>query len=71
LRPLPRELTRLVLPLKQSAGSPVAPSVRAGQRVQKGDVLGEPASGALGATLHAPMAALVESVSETIVLVKA
>lgn len=71
LRPLPRELTRLVLPLKQSAGSPVAPSVRAGQRVQMGDVLGEPASGALGATLHAPMAALVESVSETIVLVKA
>jgi Na+-translocating ferredoxin:NAD+ oxidoreductase RnfC subunit len=71
LRPLPRELTRLELSLKQSAGNPVAPSVRAGQKVQKGDVLGEPANGALGATLHAPMAALVESVSETIVLVKA
>ena len=71
LRPLPRELTRLVLSLKQSAGDPVAPSVRAGQKVRMGEVLGEPASGALGATLHAPMAALVESVSETIVLVKA
>ncbi len=71
LRPLPRELTRLELALKQSAGNPVAPSVRAGQKVRKGDVLGEPAGGALGAVLHAPMAALVESVSETIVLVKA
>lgn len=71
LRAFPGELTRLVLPLKQSAGSPVEPSVRAGQKVQAGEVLGEPASGALGAALHAPMAALVESVSETIVLVKA
>ena len=71
LRPLPRELTRLVLPLKQSAGHPVVPSVRAGEKVRKGDVLGEPAKDALGATLHAPMTALVESVSETVVLVKA
>ena len=71
LRPLPWELTRLVLPLKQSAGHPVVPSVRVGQKVQKGDVLGEPAKDALGATLHAPMTALVESVSETVVLVKA
>lgn len=71
LRPLPREFTRLVLHLKQSAGHPVTPSVRAGQEVREGDVLGEPASGVLGATLHAPMTARVESVSETIVLVKA
>ena len=71
MRPLPQEPSRLVLPLKQSAGSPVVPSVRGGETVSRGDVLGEPPSGALGAPLHAPMNAVVESVAETIVLVKA
>jgi len=71
LRPLPRELTRLVLPLKQSAGVPVVPSVREGQEVKAGDVLGEPPEGALGARLHAPAEARVESVTDAIVLVKA
>jgi len=71
LRALPHELTRLVLPLKQSAGVAVVPSVRAGQVVNAGDVLGEPPEGALGARLHAPLAARVESVTDAIVLVKA
>lgn len=71
-RALPRELSRLILALKQSAGVAVVPQVRAGQRVQAGDVLGEPPEGALGASLHAPITALVESVAdEAIVLVKA
>ncbi len=71
LRSLDREWSRLVLPLKQSAGVPVVPSVRAGQKVKAGDVLGEPPEGALGAPLHAPIAARVESVADAIVLVKA
>jgi Na+-translocating ferredoxin:NAD+ oxidoreductase RnfC subunit len=71
LRPLPGEPTRLVLPLKQSAGVAVTAAVRAGQRVGAGDLLGEPPEGALGAALHAPMAARVESVTDAIVLVKA
>ena len=71
LRSLDREWTRLVLPLKQSAGVPVVPSVRAGQKVKAGDVLGEPPEGTLGAPLHAPITARVESVADVIVLVKA
>ena len=71
LRALPHELTRLVLPLKQSAGVAIVPSVRDGQRVQAGELLGEPPAGALGASLHAPVAARVESVGDAIVLVKA
>ena len=71
LRPLPHEPTRLVLSLKQSAGEPVTPSVREGQKVRAGDLLGEPEGGALGASLHAPITAHVESVSDVIVLVKA
>jgi len=70
-RPLPKEPTRLVLPLKQSAGVPAVPAVRAGQKVRAGDLLGEPPEGSLGASLHAPIAARVESVADVIVLVKA
>lgn len=39
--------------------------------VAKGEVLGEPPEGALGALLHAPLEARVESVTDAIVLVKA
>ncbi len=71
LRPFPREVTRLELPLKQSAGSAVIPAVSEGQEVRAGDLLGEPPTGALGAPLHAPMAARVESLrSDLLVLVK-
>lgn len=71
LRPFPKELTRLVLSLKQSAGVAVTPSVREGQRVKAGEVVGVPPEGALGALLHAPLEARVESVTDAIVLVKA
>lgn len=71
LRPLPRELTRLVLSLRQSAGEPAIPTVRAGEEVQAGDLLGEPPGGRLGVPLHAPIRAHVESVTDVIVLVKA
>lgn len=56
--------SRLVLPLKQSAGTACLPSVKAGDRVSAGQVIGEPAPKALGAVLHAPMAATVREVSE-------
>jgi Na+-translocating ferredoxin:NAD+ oxidoreductase RnfC subunit len=55
---------RLVLPLKQSAGVPSKPMVKPGDRVAAGQVLGEPPAGALGASLHAPSAAVVAAVSE-------
>jgi len=71
LRPLPGEITRLVLSLKQSAGAAVAPSVREGQMVKAGELVGAPPEGALGALLHSPLEARVESVTDAIVLVKA
>ncbi len=55
---------RLVLPLKQSAGSPCMPKVNAGARVSAGQVIGEPAEKALGALLHAPMNGTVSEVTE-------
>jgi Na+-translocating ferredoxin:NAD+ oxidoreductase RnfC subunit len=55
---------RLVLPLKQSAGTACRPKVSPGDRVTAGQVLGEPAVGALGAILHAPLAGVVREVNE-------
>jgi Na+-translocating ferredoxin:NAD+ oxidoreductase RnfC subunit len=55
---------RLVLPLKQSAGTPCLAKVATGSRVSAGQIIGEPAPNALGAVLHAPMAGIVREVTE-------
>jgi len=55
---------RLVLPLKQSAGAACVATVRAGDRVTAGQVIGEPAPNALGAILHAPQAGVVRAVND-------
>ena len=62
---------RLVLPLKQSAGTACEAKVKSGERVSAGQIIGEPAPKALGAILHAPMAGVVREVSsEQIILEK-
>jgi len=53
------EPDRLVLPLKQSAGTPCISKVKVGDRVSFGQIIGEPAPNALGAILHAPMSGTV------------
>jgi len=58
------EPSRVVLPLKQSAGSPNRAIVRPGERVSAGQPLGEVPEKALGAILHAPFDATVAEVSE-------
>jgi len=68
-RPAPPRLEqleprRLVLPLKQSAGTGCVAKVKVGDRVAVGQVIGEPAPDALGAILHAPVAATVCEVTE-------
>ncbi|MBN2508023.1 MAG: 4Fe-4S dicluster domain-containing protein [Verrucomicrobia bacterium] len=61
--------SRLVLPLKQSAGAPCVPGVKRGDRVTAGQRIGQPPPKALGACLHAPLAGAVDEVtSEAIVL---
>ena len=54
---------RLVLPLKQSAGAPCQPKVKAGERVSAGQVIGEPPANALGALLHTPLAGTIREVT--------
>jgi len=56
--------SRLLLPLKQSAGTACLAKVRVGDRVKAGQIIGEPAPNALGATLHAPLDGKVREVTE-------
>ena len=55
---------RLILPLKQSAGTPCVAKVKVGDRVSAGQVIGEPAPNALGAVLHAPQAGTIREVTD-------
>ena len=57
-------VNRLVLPLKQSAGTPCIPTVKLGDRVTAGQVIGEPAPKALGAILHAPISGVVSAAND-------
>jgi Na+-translocating ferredoxin:NAD+ oxidoreductase RnfC subunit len=52
---------RVVLPLKQHAGAPAEPTVRAGERVRVGDLVAQPAKGTLGARIHASIDGTVRS----------
>lgn len=58
------EPNRLVLPLKQSAGTACLPKVKTGDRVSAGQIIGEPAPNAMGALLHAPLAGRITGVTE-------
>jgi Na+-translocating ferredoxin:NAD+ oxidoreductase RnfC subunit len=63
--------SRLILPLRQGAGLPNHPLVKAGDRVQAGQPLGSIPEKSLGAILHAPCAAVVEAVTQHQILLKA
>lgn len=59
---------QLVLPLKQHAGAPAQPTVTAGQSITAGTTIAAPAPDALGALLHAPLDATVESISDSTII---
>ena len=54
---------RLVLLLKQSAGTACLPKVKDGERVNAGQIIGEPAPNTLGAILHAPITGVIRDVN--------
>jgi len=68
LRRVSLSSARLRLRLKQGAGNPALPVVRAGDRVAAEQLLAAPAAGALGSLLHAPCAGVVESITESEIL---
>lgn len=59
---------RVQIPLSQHIGAPAEPRVSVGQRVARGDVIGEIPPGKLGARLHASIEGVVSEVGESIVI---
>ena len=62
------EVKRVSIPLQQHLGKPAVTVVRPGDRVKKGDLIGEIPEGALGARVHASIDGKVEAVDENIVI---
>lgn len=62
------QVKRVSIPLQQHLGKPAQPVVRAGDRVNKGDLIGEIPEGALGARVHASIDGKVEAVGDNIVI---
>ncbi|NWK56421.1 4Fe-4S dicluster domain-containing protein [Verrucomicrobiaceae bacterium N1E253] len=56
---------QLVLPLKQHAGAPAEAKVSVGQKVSEGELIAAPAPKNLGAIIHAPLAGVIEAVSDS------
>lgn len=67
IQEVPR-VKRVVLPLKQHVGAPVTPTVRVGERVREGDVVGAIPEKSLAAMLHASIDGVVREVAESIVI---
>lgn len=59
---------KVTIPLKQHIGAPAQPVVAAGQKVERGQVIGEIPEGALGAVVHASISGVVREVSHNIVI---
>lgn len=62
---------RVLLPLKQHAGPPALAVVKAGERVRAGDLVAQPAPGALGARIHASIDGVVREVADDGVRIEA
>ncbi len=64
------QVNRVCLPLQQHLGQPALPVVQAGDKVKRGDLIGEIPEGALGARVHASIDGVVESVGDQVVIKK-
>ncbi len=62
---------KVQIPLAQHIGAPAACVVKAGDKVQQGDVVGEIPDQAMGARVHASISGVVESVADGKVTIKA
>ena len=62
------QVDKVSIPLQQHIGKQALPVVKEGDRVKKGDLIGEIPEGALGARVHASIDGLVESVGDSVVI---
>jgi Na+-translocating ferredoxin:NAD+ oxidoreductase RnfC subunit len=59
------------IPLSQHVGAPALPVVQVGERVAKGQLIGEIPSGKLGARIHSSINGTVKEIGENIVIERA
>ncbi len=64
------QVKKVSIPLQQHLGKPALPVVKAGDRVKKGELIGEIPEGALGARVHASIDGTIEAVDENIVITR-
>jgi Na+-translocating ferredoxin:NAD+ oxidoreductase RnfC subunit len=64
------QIVQVAIPLQQHLGKPAVAVVQAGDRVKKGDLIGEIPEGALGARVHASIDGTVEEVGDRIVITR-
>ncbi len=62
------QVGQVSIPLQQHLGKPAVPVVRTGDRVKRGDLIGEIPQGALGARIHASIDGVVEAEGENVVI---
>lgn len=62
------EISKASIPLKQHIGAPAVAVVKTGDRVKRGDIIGEIPDGALGARVHASISGVVVSVGTEVVI---
>ena len=62
--------SRVMIPLKMSAGAPSVPTVTAGTKVKEGDLIAAIPEGKLGSNIHASIRGTVTEVSDRIVIEK-
>jgi Na+-translocating ferredoxin:NAD+ oxidoreductase RnfC subunit len=62
------QVGQVSIPLQQHLGQPAVPVVQAGNKVKKGDLVGEIPEGALGARVHASIDGTVEAVNDHVVI---
>jgi Na+-translocating ferredoxin:NAD+ oxidoreductase RnfC subunit len=59
---------KVVLPLKQHTGAPAIATVKVGDKVKVGDLIGKPAEKALGARIHASISGTVSNVNGSVTI---
>jgi Na+-translocating ferredoxin:NAD+ oxidoreductase RnfC subunit len=59
---------KVVLPLKQHTGAPAIATVKVGDKVKIGDLIGKPAEKALGARIHASINGTVTTVNSSVTI---
>ena len=62
------QVDKVSIPLRQHIGQPALPVVKVGDRVKKGDLIGEIPEGALGARVHASIDGTVQSVGDNVMI---